>query len=202
MTSDARDIRTWDGVVLFWVVMWVIIGCAVGITIWGLSGLSVSAVQSGRALDNAGQALEGLGKIPVIGDGPSEFGAQVRETAKGIIINGEQGGDRIQALAVLLGVTIAIVPSVPVGGFYVPFRLRRRRDIQQVREALNSDGLSDDLREYLARRALVSLTFPQVNQAIGPHGSLDSVEGVKQLALAELRRLGIRPVKHAPSVDE
>jgi hypothetical protein len=201
MTSDARDIRTWDGVVLFWVVLWLIIGCAVGITIWGLSGLSESAVQSGRALDNAGQALEGLGKIPVIGEGPSDFGAEVRATATGIITNGEQAGDRIQALAVLLGVTIAIVPSVPVGGFYVPFRLRRRRDIQQVREVLRSDGLNENLRDYLANRAVVSLTFPQVSLAIGPNGSPTSVEGRTQLALAELRRLGIRPNSREHQVD-
>lgn len=202
MTADARDIKTWDGIVLFWVALWIVIGVVVGVTMWSLSGLSESAVQSGRALDNAGQALEGLARIPVIGEGPSDFGVQVRETATGIIKNGQEAGDSIKVLAVLLGLTIAIVPNVPVGGFYLPFRLRRQRDIQQVRRALKATGLSSNLEKYLAHRALIGLTYPRLAETIGPGGQPDNSEGRRQLALAELNRLGIRPETSSVTADE
>lgn len=195
LTAGSDDIRLWDGIVVFWVAFWIVMGAAIGVTIWSLSGLADSTVESGRALDSAGQALEGLGRIPVIGDGPGEFGTQVRDTASGIVQNGEQAGHSLKILAVLLGISIAVVPSVPVVGFYLPFRLARRRDVQQVRTALQTQGLTPQLQQYLAGRASVHLAFSQVSPGL-PAAAGPEVEG---LARAELDRLGIQA---APSASD
>lgn len=188
LTARSDDIRLWDGIVVFWVVFWIVMGAAIGVTIWSLSGLADSTVESGRALDSAGQALEGIGRVPVIGDGPGEFGTQVRATASGIVQNGEQAGHSLKILAVLLGVSIAVVPSVPVIGFYLPFRLARRHDVRQIRTALQAGGLTPQLQQYLAGRAGVNLTFAQVGAGLPTSATPE----VAALAKAELERLGIQ----------
>ncbi len=195
MTAGSDDIRLWDGIVVFWVVFWLVMGVAIGFTIWSLSGLADSTVESGRALDSAGQALEGLGRVPVIGDGPGEFGTQVRTTASGIVANGEQAGHSLKILAVLLGVSIAVVPSVPVAGFYLPFRLSRRRDVRQIRAALRAGGLTPQLQQYLAGRASINLDFAQVSAGLPGTATPE----VAELATRELERLGIQPSSSAPS---
>jgi hypothetical protein len=201
MTSKERDLRTWDGIVVFWVVLWIVMGAAIGVTIWSLSGLADSAVESGRALDNAGQALEGLGRIPVIGEGPGTFGSQVRTTATGIVANGEQAGRSIHTLAVLLGVTIAVVPSIPVFGFYLPFRLARRRDVAQVRAALGREGWSPTIQGYLAGRAAVHLNYERVSAALAAGTDDASPSTVEALARAELDWLGLRPAGRSADVQ-
>ncbi len=192
MTANEKDLKTWDGILAFWVVFWFAMGVATAAMIWGLSGLAQSAVQSGQALNSAGEALESLSAIPVIGEAPAAVGTQVRETASGIVTNGQQAEARLHVLAILLGVAVAVLPITPVIGFYVPVRVARRRDVQEIRAALKEGGLQEQVTDYLSQRALDNLSFAEVQRATtGTDGS--PTERSYRLAMAELHRLGLRP---------
>jgi hypothetical protein len=196
MTADERDIRMWDGILAFWVVFWLVMGAVTAVVLWNLSGLAASAVESGRALDSAGQALQGLGSIPIIGSGPGEFGTNVRATAEGIIANGESAGRSIHVLAILLGLSIAILPITPVIGFYLPVRLARRRDVRQIRQVLATEGLTPALQDYLARRAGDSMSFRELSSVVDA-AAPTARDGA--LARAELARLGLRAPGDRPT---
>ncbi len=191
LSGSHRERRTWDGLILLWVVFWIAMGAAVAVAIWTMSGLADSAVESGRALDSAGKVFEGLGQIPVIGEGPGQFGTEVRQTAENIVVNGEQAGRSIHGLSILLGVTVAVLPSIPVVGFYLPMRLALRRDTRQVRQALRQEGMSERLRDYLAGRATMVLSYDEVMAATRGVPGDDREERRHRLALAELRRLDV-----------
>ncbi len=192
MSADERDIRAWDGILAFWVVLWLVLGVATSVMIWRLSSLTESATTSGRALDSAGQAFEALGQIPVIGAGPGEFGTQVRTAAATIVDNASRAEGGIHVLAILLGATIALLPVTPVLGFYLPVRLARRRDSREIRAAVRTLGIDDTLADYLARRALLTLSYAEVTEVEGTTGGVRPQDGrSRALAIAELARLGI-----------
>lgn len=191
ITAPLRTIRTWDGILLFWVVFWLVMGTAIAISLWNLSGLADSAIQSGQALDSVGSAFQGLGRIPVIGGGPGQFGTELRDTASGIVAHGDQAGRSIHGLAILLGITVATVPSIPVFGFYLPLRVSYRRDGRQIQSALREEGFSDRLRDFLAQRATLVLSYGEIVAATAQVAPGDSEGRRTQLALAELRRLSL-----------
>ena len=123
---DADSVRTWDGVVAFWVFFWLVIGGLAAWQIWNLGALSTGVVDSGRALGTAGQALKDISGLPVIGERTGELGQQVVTSGASIVAGGEQAATSTRVLAILLGFTIAIGPLGPVLFVYLPERLAWR----------------------------------------------------------------------------
>lgn len=195
---DERTVRTLDGIVVFWVILWLVVGSWSGYEIWQLSSLSRSTVESGQALDSAGRALQSLGNVPVVGDAPAQFGGRVRTTAAGIVASATEAGRSTRRLSVLLGLSIALIPVTPVLGLYVPGRLARRRDVRAIRQALASGSPDPGLDSYLARRAVAHLSFPALRErSADPEGELASGR-YRSLADAELSRLGISRLPAGP----
>lgn len=102
------------GLVGLWCALWLVVGVWTGYEVWQLSSLSATVGDSGRALDEAGQALESVGQVPVVGDTTEELGTRIRTNAADIVRSAGQAGESIRRLSVLLGLTIAVVPTVPV----------------------------------------------------------------------------------------
>ena len=102
------------GLVATWVVLWLVIGVWTGYELWQLGDLGATVADSGRALDAAGTGLQSLGAIPVVGEQTAELGQQVQTNAKDIVAGAAEAQSRTRRLAVLLGLTVALVPSVPV----------------------------------------------------------------------------------------
>lgn len=190
--TDSRTLALFDGIALFWLVFWLVIAILTGVQVWSLSGLSDSAQLSASAADQAGQALQGLGQIPVIGEEPARLGTAVREAAADVDANAQQTREDVRRLSVLLGVAIFLIPSSPVLGFYLPARLRRRREVTALRRHL--DGTPDPgLDAWLAHRAVHEMTYGQLRQ-VSDDPARDLAEGRhRALAAAELRRLGLAP---------
>ncbi|HEY6744351.1 MAG TPA: hypothetical protein VI357_01405 [Mycobacteriales bacterium] len=176
--------RIIDGLVAFWVVFWLVVAGATAYSTWRLAGLGTTLSSSGRALDDAGAALQVIGQVPIVGDRPEALGNDVRATAADVVAQGKTTRDSLHRLAVLLGVFIALVPSVPVLAFYLPARWNRRREKQAVRRRLR-DGDGGGLDHVLAARALAQLPVDTLLR-IRPDSSR------KALADAELARLGVR----------
>jgi len=124
---DGGTVRLLDGALVFWVVLWLVVGTWSGCLIWQLTALSASTVESGRSLAVAADALTNLGSVPVVGDASKDFGRRIGATAAQVVDAGQQADRSIRGLAVLIGLAVALGPSAPVLVFYLPARLRLRR---------------------------------------------------------------------------
>ena len=105
--------------VVVWIVAWIGLGIWVGYEVNDLRSLSDTVIKSGSAMKTTGGALEGLSVIPFVGGDVSRVGRQV--TAAGI--SAEQSGrssrSTVDRLAILLGIAVGLVPTVPLIVLYV-----------------------------------------------------------------------------------
>lgn len=112
-TAAAR--RQWvDAAVAVWVALWLVIGVWTGVEVWRLSELTETVAESGVALDEAGMGLQSLERVPVVGNDAAELGSRVRQNGENIVAGADQARGSFRRLALLLGVTIVFVPTVPV----------------------------------------------------------------------------------------
>lgn len=202
--ADSRTVHTWDGLVLFWAVLWAVVGVWTGVALWHASSAGDTISSSGRAIHTVGTSLAGLADIPVVGDKPGEIGSQAAQTGLAIADRGQAVKGQLRQLAILLGIAIVAIPVSPVLGVYLPFRLARRREIEGIRRGLGRRGLDPALEEYLANRARGNLPFDVVEPILagdgaGPSAGAGGGAGAgdgggdvrRRLAEAELARLGI-----------
>jgi hypothetical protein len=110
------------GLVATWVALWLVVGAWVGYEVWQLSDLGATVAESGRALDAAGSGLQSLGDVPVVGDQTSQVGDQVRANADDIVAAAREAQSGARRLSVLLGLAVALVPSVPVLAVHLALR--------------------------------------------------------------------------------
>lgn len=107
--------REWiDAAVSVWVALWLVIGVWTGVEVWRLSELTETVAESGVALDEAGEGLESLRRVPIVGNDAADLGTRVRQNGVDIVADADQARGSFRRLAVLLGVTIVFVPTVPV----------------------------------------------------------------------------------------
>lgn len=191
-TSDSATVRFLDGLAGFWLVLWIVLGAWSGYTLWHLSELGNTVSSSGQAIHSAGDALQSLGGVPVVGERPLELGKQISGTGVEITDRGQQVKFQLRQLSLLLGLAIALMPTTPVLGLYLPQRLARRRNLRQLRMTLQGPGADASLNRYLAEQAIRTLPYSAVHELVGdPWLAID--EGrTRALADAELARLGLR----------
>jgi hypothetical protein len=190
-TADSSTTRLLDGLVGFWLVLWLVLGGWTGYTIWQLSELGDTVSSSGQAIHSAGDALESLGGVPVVGQKPLELGQEVSATGIEINDRGQQVKGQLRQLSLLVGLAAALLPTTPVAGLYLPLRLARRREVQALRARLNRSG-DESLDRYLAERAVRNLPQEQLDSLVGdPWRAIDAGR-TRALADAELARLGLR----------
>lgn len=117
--------RSLDVAVALWVALWLVLGTWTAVEVWRLADLTRTVADSGMALDEAGQALESLGSVPVVGDESAELGGQVRANARDIVSDAQDARGSMRRLSVLLGLATALVPTVPVLAMHRVLRRRR-----------------------------------------------------------------------------
>lgn len=188
--ADQAQLRLVDGLVLFWCTAWIVIGLWVGHELWQLSRLGGTLAQSGQALDDSGRALQELRSVPLIGDTPGTIGDEVRSTAADVVARGREAEDSTRRLAVLLGITTALLPVAPVL-LYLPLRLGLSADRRRIRDLVGRLD-EQELQAHLARRALSDVPYARLLQA-SPTPEKDFEAGRRvALADAELNHLGLR----------
>lgn len=192
--GTAADHRTYvlrDSLVVFWMVFWLAVGILTGVQVWSLSQVSEAASASARAADTAGEALQQISEIPLVPEGPGQLGNEVRAAATEIRQSSVQIGEDVRRLSVLLGVSVALVPTAPVVAMYLPGRLRWRREVRQLRSQLERRGRTAALDAYLAHQAVSDLG-PEELAAVTDDPAGDLLAGRhEQLAALQLRRLGL-----------
>jgi hypothetical protein len=135
--------------------------------------------------------LQDAGELPLIGEWPQRLAGEVRATAAEIMNRGPEITTYGRQLGVLLGVTVALAPVMPVLVPYLPARVSRRRETRALARALRDPACRRTTDFYLAHRALSVLPLHRLCRVTGDPW-LDLVEGrLQPLADAELARLGL-----------
>jgi hypothetical protein len=111
-----------------WTVVWVLMGVWTKHEVQTLRQLSNTVIQSGVAVRQTGQALQGLGSIPFVGGEMTRVGREVSVAGANAQRSGRSSRSAVGSLSTLLGVAIAVVPTVPMLVlFLVTWRLARVR---------------------------------------------------------------------------
>lgn len=181
MSPPSRGIRlAIDAAIAGWLIAWIVMGVQVGREVRSLGDLSDTAVLAGRAIEQTADVLDQIGRIPIVGTPVGDLADSIRQTGRSARQNGAASRDDVNDLSVLLGLSIALIPTIPLAAVWIPLRLRWRREREAVKRALAT--ASPDLERLLAERARTSLPLDQV---------LALKSDRKALAHAELERLGL-----------
>lgn len=193
-TADEPTVRLLDGLVGFWLVLWLVVGALSGYTLWQVSDLGNTVSRSGHALESAGESLQQVGEIPVLGSGADDLGDEAVGTGREVAASGQQVERQFRRLSVLLGLSIMVIPTTPLLGLYLPLRLARRREVAALRRLLAGEGHNPALDRHLAERAMERLPYATVRAISADPWADISAGRTRALADVELARLGlVRP---------
>jgi hypothetical protein len=110
-----------------WSLVWIGMGVWTRHEVLTLRELSDTVVKSGAAVENTGTALQGLGSVPFVGGDVARIGRQATAAGLDAQLSGTSSRSAVGRLATLLGIAIAVAPSVPMIALYiVVLRLARR----------------------------------------------------------------------------
>jgi hypothetical protein len=190
---SSRALRALDLALALWVAAWIALGIAIGVNVDHLTRLSRTAVFDGHAVYSVGRSLGSLGHIPFIGGAISRDATEIQAAGTHAAAAGQASVSSIHALSVLLAIAVALLPSVPVFGFYLPARLERWREARALRAGVLRYGEDPAFQAFLASRAIAALSYHRLRQ-VSPSPWTDEAAGDHEaLAAAELRRLGLDP---------
>lgn len=182
-----------DLALAIWVCAWIAIGVVIGIEVSHLSALSRTVVKEGLAVHTVGTSMRALGGLPLVGGPIASDAKAVQAAGSSAVASGTASESTVSALSVLLALAVAVLPSLPVLVFYLPARLRRRRESATIRRALRDPHQVANLRDFLAARALATLDYDSLRR-LGVRGdSALSEDELTALAEEQLRRMDIDP---------
>jgi uncharacterized protein YoxC len=147
-----RTVLMADLAVAAWAIVWIVLGVVVAREVRQLDDLSDTVVTAGEALDQTGDGLRGtsdslreihralqvLESLPVVGreidenlEGAADtldgIAAEVEETARSAQASGRVSKESTADLSVILGLAVALVPTLTLLAAYAPFRSLRLR---------------------------------------------------------------------------
>jgi hypothetical protein len=179
--------------VLAWCVVWIAAGLTVAHTVGDLRSLSDTAADTGRAIGKSAGTLESLGAVPVVGGEIRDTAGQVRDAGDAIIRQSDDARGGIERLALLLGLSVALIPIVPVLWSYLPPRIARERERQAFKGMLEAGRGDPAFERMLAERAVHHLPYRRL-RAVADEPWRDLERGdYTRLARAELERMGLGP---------
>ena len=180
-----------DLAVVLWVAAWIVVGLAVAREVQGLTDLSRTVIAAGVALEEAGGALQALDGVPFVGEDVGAIGERTERAGESARLSGRSSRESVESLSVLLGISIAVAPSLPLLALYLPMRLAWGRQVRAVRLALRRAPDDAAVDEFLAWRAVLNLPYDRLREASDdPWRDLEAGRH-RKLGDAELRRLGI-----------
>ena len=149
-------------------------------------------VTAGVAVEQTGGLVRTLGNVPFLGDRVSKVADQVEAAGRSAQVTGRDSRDSTENLSVLLALSIALIPTLPLLALYLPLRITWTRDARAVRRALRARPDDPLLKEFLARRAVANFSYDRL-LSVSEHPYRDLEAGNHSaLACLELQRLGIR----------
>ncbi|MBW0092868.1 hypothetical protein I4I73_25505 [Pseudonocardia sp. KRD-184] len=192
LAPSARTVRRIDVAAVVLALGFGALGLVVAQTLWQLAELHRGLLDAASALESTGRAIGLVADLPLVGEGARGLADDVARAAGGVRAEAVAARDAMQAVAVALGTSIALIGLLPVALLYLPLRLARRRELRALRRMLArpADPL---VVEHLARAAVRRVPFAQLRRV--SHQPFADLEQGRhgELARAELRRLGVTP---------
>jgi len=185
--APRRAQLTLDLILLGWATLWVIVGIAVAREVRGLAEISDTVGKVGQATTTVGETIRSL---PLVGGSLGQSADQISAAGRDAVTSARSARESAHTLGTLLGLSIALIPSLPALVLYVPARVAGARERRELARAV-ARGRDPWVDELLARRALVHLPLrrlrkisddPLADLAAGRHA---------ELAAAELRWFGV-----------
>lgn len=178
-----------DVMVAAWVVLWIVVGIVVADAANGLTQLSDAVGAAGGAVTDSGEALGSL-DLPIVGQPLADAAAGIERAGQDVEATGRSTRADIERFSRLLGLAVALIPTVPMLAYYLPPRLARGREAGAFKQMVHDGDGDPRLEEFLARRAVERLSYSRL-RAVSRMPWRDLDEGrFEQLAEAELRRMG------------
>jgi hypothetical protein len=178
-----------DVALVLWTVAWVWMGVTVGHEVRGLGELSGTVDRLGRAVIAVGGVVA---ELPLVGDRVAGAAGEITGAGRNAVASAGEARESARSVGLLLGISIALIPSSPVLLLYLPRRLALARERRALRLALIG-GRTPELDRLLAERAVIHLPYHRLRQVSeDPYGDLCAGRH-RPLADAELRRFGVPP---------
>jgi hypothetical protein len=189
-----RSVVAIDLLVVLWTASWLVLGIAVGTFVGRLGAVGDGLQNTGRAIGRAGDAIDQLSDVPLVGGGFDTVAQEIRGMGRETVQNGRSVEDDIDSVAFLIGAGLALGPTLPILALWVPPRVSRERERHALRKSLKSDdGVA---LAYLANRAVATRLFrelrkasddPMADLAAGRYEALATLE-LEHLSLGSIRR--------------
>jgi hypothetical protein len=189
--SSARAVRRLDVVVAVWIVVWVVLAVLVWRDIGAQARLANDVIKVGTAVKDTGKALGVVGGLPLVGGEIGDFAARIESVGAEVEGGGRSSRDAVSRTAVAAGLGIGLLPAALLLTLYLPARMRWRRDVREVADALERSSGDPAFEQFLARRAVAALTWDEARAVTSDPWSAIERGDVRALADAELLRLGL-----------
>lgn len=177
-----------DVALALWAAIWIALAVAVVQNTRDVAKLGGTVSQTGAAISQVGGVINSIPLIPGDVSGAADSVQQAGASAEA---SGNDGEDAANRLGIYLGIAIAVIPSLPLIGLYLPLRLSRIREARVARRSLMRFGHDPRFQEFLARRAVDRLPYEEI-MAVSEQPWDDMRRGrFRALAAAELNRLEI-----------
>jgi len=189
---SARAVRWIDIGVIVWVVVWMALGVILWHDIRAQTQLSGDVIKIGAAVKETGQALSVVGGLPLVGGSIGEFAAKIEKMGAEVEASGQDSQAGIERTAVIAGLGVGILPAALALFLYLPVRIRWRRYVVAVEDALPDSAGEPAFEQYLARRAVDALPWDRLLALSDDPWQAIAKGDYRALADAELSRLGLR----------
>lgn len=184
-----RTSRTIDVILVLWLLLWCAIGYTLGRTVNELSGLSDGVIGAGEGVSDAAGALGDFADVPLIGGGIDAIADRIDAIGQGTVQKGEASKETIFNVSLLIGLVIALGPTVPLLAVWLVIRAPLARERRRIGKAL--DAGDPGLDGYLALRAATRFPYSRIaGITTDPWGDLQAGRH-SALASMELTRLGL-----------
>jgi hypothetical protein len=195
-----RSVLAIDLLVVLWTAAWLVLGIAVGTFVERLSAVGDGLQNTGRAIGRAGDAIDQLSDVPLVGGGFATVAQEIQEMGRDTVQNGRSIEDDVDTLALLIGAGLALGPTLPILALWVPPRVSRERERHALRKSLKSgDRVA---LAYLANRAVATRLFRELRKASDdPVADLEAGR-YEALAALELEHLSLGSLRRRPAPEE
>ncbi|MET1012249.1 MAG: hypothetical protein ABWY83_07695 [Actinomycetota bacterium] len=191
-----RSVVAIDVLVLLWTVAWLVLGITVGTFVERLGAVGESVEGAGHAIHRAGDAVGRLTDVPLVGEGFEAVANEIRTIGNETVQNGRSVEQDIDTLALLIGVGLAVGPTLPVLAVWIPPRMSRERERRELRRSLKSgDGVA---LAYLANRAVAGRLFRELRTASDDPVADLAAGRYEALAALELEHLALGSTSWLP----
>ncbi|MCA1835065.1 MAG: hypothetical protein LC721_01475, partial [Actinobacteria bacterium] len=130
LRPSSQAVRLLDAIAVSLVALFVALGVLAGIEMARLAGFNDSLLNAATALDQVGRSLSAIARVPFVGASVGPLTNSVQQTAASIRTDAANAVAGVHALAVVIGLAIAVVPLAPLLGGYLPLRLIRFSQIR------------------------------------------------------------------------